>query len=194
MSNLKNNANDLELDELIKRHYSSMLIVARQIVGNSIADEVVQEAWVSIQRALPKFEGRSSVKTWIMTITVNEAKTRLRKESRYISLDPDSEWESPLNKRFDRDGVWSPSINQWHDDNPESLLTNKEMSKCLDSKMGLMPDIQKTVFTLKDLEGFSFKEICNILEISASNARVLLHRARLNLFTTIDHFQETGEC
>ncbi len=195
MSKQEANAKIPELGELISLYYSSMLTVARQMVGDSIADEVVQEAWISIQKSLSGFEGRSSIKTWIIRITVNEAKNRLRKESRYVSLDPTNDgYESPLNGRFSAKGCWARAANQWHDETPEALLTNEEMSHCLDTKMQLMPNMQKTVFTLKDIEGLSFNDICNILELSASNVRVLLHRARINLFTTIEHFQETGEC
>lgn len=187
--------NSKDFDELIRTHYSSMLVVAGQIVGHAIADEVVQEAWVSIHKALPSFEGRSSIKTWIMRITINEAKTRLRKESRYISLEAFGEEGSGLRSdRFNAQGGWLHPTNQWHDESPDALLTNEEMGDCIESNMQSMPEMQQSVFTLKDIEGLSFDDICNILDVSASNARVLLHRARLKLFSTVEHFQETGEC
>ncbi|MEH6626201.1 MAG: sigma-70 family RNA polymerase sigma factor [Motiliproteus sp.] len=190
----------LEQDEesfnrLVKAYYGAMLALARSIVGDAICDEVVQEAWVSIYRALPKFEGRSSLKTWILRITANEAKTRLRKESRSISLDQfEDRGESLLAGRFKDDGHWHAGPSSWHEDGPESLLINGEMRDCIEHTLHHLPAMQQAVFELKDLSGNSFDEICNILDISSSNARVLLHRARISLFGKIEHFQETGQC
>ncbi len=190
----------LERDEdsfnrLVKAYYGAMLALARSIVGEAIADEVVQEAWVSIYKALPKFEGRSSLKTWILRITANEAKTRLRKESRSVSLDQfEDRGESLLSGRFKDDGHWHVGPHTWHEDGPESLLINGEMRDCIEHTLHQLPSMQQAVFELKDLSGNSFDEICNILDISSSNARVLLHRARISLFGKIEHFQETGQC
>ena len=71
---------------LVERYYSVMLVVAKSIIGDSLAEEVVQEAWLSAYKNLSKFEGRSSLKTWLITIVSNEAKTRLRKESKTVSM------------------------------------------------------------------------------------------------------------
>ncbi|MCW8885492.1 MAG: RNA polymerase sigma factor [Motiliproteus sp.] len=186
---------ETSFNKLVEAYYGIMLALARSIVGEAIADEVVQEAWVSIYRALPKFEGRSSLKTWILRITANEAKTRLRKESRTISLDQFEEGgDNPLFGRFHDDGHWQKPPNSWQEDGPESLLINHEMGDCIEFTLNHLPAMQQAVFELKDLGGSSFDEICNILDISSSNARVLLHRARVSLFGKIEHFQETGEC
>ena len=180
---------------LVRTYYGSMLGLARSIVGDAIADEVVQEAWVSIYRALPKFEGRSSLKTWMLRITANEAKTRLRKESRTVSLEQfDDGGESILAGRFNSQGAWQRPPGSWHEEDPEALLINTEMGECIEHTLHLLPEMQQAVFSLKDLDGNSFDSICNILEITSSNARVLLHRARVSLFGKIEHFQETGEC
>ncbi len=182
-------------NRLVEAYYGSMLGLARGIVGEAIADEVVQEAWVSVYRALPKFEGRSSLKTWILRITANEAKTRLRKESRTVSLEQFGEGgESLLNARFDHQGMWRKPPVPWHEDDPQALIINAEMGECIKATLQHLPEMQQAVFSLKDLDGNSFDEICNILEITPSNARVLLHRARVSLFGKIEHFQETGEC
>ncbi|WP_198939366.1 RNA polymerase sigma factor [Motiliproteus sp. MSK22-1] len=182
-------------NRLVQTYYGSMLGLARTIVGEAIADEVVQEAWVSIYRALPKFEGRSSLKTWILRITANEAKTRLRKESRTISLEQfDNGGEGILANRFNNQGAWQAPPGAWHEESPETLLINTEMGDCIEHTLHHLPDLQQAVFALKDLDGNSFEAICNILDISSSNARVLLHRARVSLFGKIEHFQETGEC
>ena len=172
-----------------------MLAVARAIIGESLADEVVQEAWVSIYRSLAKFEGRSSLKTWILTITANEAKSRLRKENRMVSLDSmveDSGGVMP--DRFGENGRWSRPPVSWHEDTPEALLDNQQLMECIDKIMGQLPEQQRVALSLKEMKGISLDEICNILGISSSNVRVLLHRARHRLFERIDHFQETGQC
>ena len=172
-----------------------MMAVARAIIGESLADEVVQEAWVSIYRSLGKFEGRSSLKTWILTITANEAKSRLRKENRMVSLDSmleDSGGVMP--DRFGEDGHWSRPPVSWHEDTPEALLDNQQLLECIDKIMGQLPEQQRAALSLKEMKGISLDEICNILGISSSNVRVLLHRARHRLFEHIDHFQETGKC
>ncbi len=181
-------------NQLVKAYYGIMLHVARGLVGEAIADEVVQEAWVSVYRALPGFEGRSSLKTWILRITANEAKTRLRKESRTCSLDAMGGAEMTLADRFDNSGHWSKPPSAWHEEGPDALLINHEMGDCISLTYENLPELQQSVFTLKDIEGSSFDEICNILDLTASNARVLLHRARTRLFVKIESFQETGEC
>ena len=186
---------EASFNRLVLLYSGTMLGLARSMVGDAIADEVVQEAWLSVYRALPNFEGRSSLKTWILRITANEARTRLRKESRTLALDALSPGgEGILTERFGDDGHWRIPPSGWHDDSPDALLTSGEMGDCIEATMARLPDQQQAVFVLKDLEHHSFDEICNILEISASNARVLLHRARLSLFGKIEHFQDSGEC
>ncbi|MEH6650953.1 MAG: RNA polymerase sigma factor [Motiliproteus sp.] len=182
-------------NRLVEHYSGPMLGLARSIVGDSIADEVVQEAWISAHRALSRFEGRSSLKTWILRITANEAKSRLRRESRLVSLEAISGGETDvLPGRFQDNGHWAAAPGSWHDESPDALLTNHEMGDCIERTLNHLPELQRAVFNLKELQNHSFDEVCNILEISASNARVLLHRARLSLYSKIEHFQESGEC
>lgn len=182
--------------EIVDQYNAQMTIVAKAIIGPSIADEVVQEAWVSIYKALPKFEGRSSLKTWIFTIVSNEAKTRLRKESRMVSLDKQEE-ENPnflSDDNFKPDGHWANRPNKWAHDSPDALLQEDQLRKCITHTLTILPDKQRAVFLLRDIEQHSLKEICNILSLSDSNVRVLIHRARVKLMQVIDHYEETGEC
>ncbi|MFT6914431.1 MAG: RNA polymerase sigma-70 factor (ECF subfamily) [Motiliproteus sp.] len=180
---------------IVEAYYGPMLGLARSIVGMAVADEVVQEAWLSVYKALPMFEGRSSLKTWILRITANEAKSRLRRESRYVSLEAISGGETELLPgRFQDNGHWSVPPGGWHDEGPDALLTNSEMGDCIESTLSGLPEQQQAVFRLKELEDYSFADLCNILDIGASNARVLLHRARISLYAKIEHFQESGEC
>jgi RNA polymerase sigma-70 factor (ECF subfamily) len=179
---------------LVKTMYIQLLIVARAIAGSSIADEVVQESWISVLRALPKFEGRSTLKTWITRIVANEAKRRKKKESRHVSLDSFTGEDDNFLERFDSKGHWTSPPGSWDIASPDEILEEGQLKQCIDATIKVLPENQKAVFLLRDMEDYSFEQICNILEVSDSNVRVLLFRARNKLFQTIEHFQETGEC
>lgn len=179
----------------IKQYQSSMLYLAYSFVGHKIADEVVQEAWVSAMQALAKFEGRSSLKTWLLRIVANEAKTRLRKENRLTSLEALTTEDSSLSGRYNDVGHWGERVPlQWDADSPEALLTSSELKQCMDLMIESLPELQSATLNLREQQGYSLSQICNILEVSESNVRVLLHRARNRLFRCIEHFQMTGEC
>lgn len=183
-------------ERLVASHHRQLVAVARAIIGDSLAEEVVQEAWVSIYKALPRFEGRSSVKTWLYTVVSNEAKTRLRREKRSVSLeDIGNNGADYLSQdRFKENGHWKTPAPDWHLDSPDQLLEESHLQNCIEHTVAILPDQQKAVFILRDLEQEALAEICNILDVSESYVRVLLHRARLKLMQVIDRYQETGEC
>jgi len=172
----------------------SMRYLAHSMVGNKLADEVVQEAWFSAMRALPKFERRSKLKTWLMRIVANEAKTRLRRENRQVSLDAMLEPDDAMDSRFDSKGHWQNNPLDWDADSPEALLSSDELRACIDEMIATLPDLQSATLNLRERQGYSLNEICNILDVSESNVRVLLHRARNRVFRCIEHFQDSGEC
>lgn len=182
--------------ELIETHHNAMVTVARAIVGDTFAEEVVQESWVSVYKALPGFEKRSSLKTWIYRIVSNEAISRLRRESRQVSLDVLESVNSSYSdqSRFTPDGFWREPPPHWGMESPEALLEEDDLRRCIEYTLTQLPPQQKAVFMLRDVEQQTLGEICNILHVSDSNIRVLLHRARLKLMEVIDHYQETGEC
>lgn len=184
---------------VVKAWHPSLYSVAVAIVGHSIADEVVQEAWVSVIKALPKFEGRSALKTWVTRIVANEAKNRYRKESRSVSLESvDENWatDSRLvsDPRFDSSGHWNQRNPAWDMGSPDELLSAQELQDCVDKHLARLPEQQKYIMELRDAGGMDMEEICNILEVSSSNARVLLHRARDRIQQVVAKFQRTGEC
>lgn len=185
--------NQATFEKLFSQYYSLMYSVARSIAGDSIADEIIQEAWMSALKALAKFERRSSLKSWLMRIVANEAKTRLRKESRLVSLDSvQDNWST--DPRFDENSHWVNPSSRWHGDTPEDLLVADELRCCIKSNMKKLPENQRIALQLRDSGGMSMDEICNILEVTPSNVRVLLHRGRDKILQVIDHFQKTGEC
>ncbi len=184
---------EIVFEQLFTQYYSLMFSVAQSIAGQAIADEVIQEAWISAMKALPKFEGRSSFKSWIMRIVANEAKTRRRKESRTVSLESiQDNWAS--DPRFNEKSHWVEPSSNWNGDTPEELLEAQELKDCIAKNMQRLPDNQKAALKMRDANGFSMDEICNILEVTPSNLRVLLHRGRDQVLQVIDHFQKTGEC
>ena len=181
--------------ELVTTYQGAMRAVAYAIVGNRHADEIVQDAWLSVVRNLSGFEGRSSLKTWLLTITANAAKQRYKQNRREVLLDDlPSPHGTVDDERFSSDGHWLLAPYSWHQDSPDALLSEDELRECLEQTLLSLPQLQSSVLVLRERQGLELEEICNILEISLSNVRVLIHRARLKVFATVEHFEETGEC
>ena len=181
--------------ELVIAYQSAMRAVAYAIVGSRHADEVVQDAWLSVVRNLAGFEGRSSLKTWLLTITANAAKNRYKQNRREVLLDDLPSPHGTIgDDRFSSDGHWLLAPLAWHHDTPEALLTEDELRECLEHTLLSLPQLQRSVLVLRERQGLELEEICNLLDLSLSNVRVLVHRARLKVFATVEHFEETGEC
>jgi len=181
---------------LVKQHHHALIAIATPIVGTSEAEEVVQASWLKAFQAISNFEGRSHIRTWLTRIVINEARMQLRKTKRehlFSEYEGDDD-EDYLGDRFKADGHWDKAPARWDLDSPEDLLITAALADCLDRLLSGMPANQRAVLELRDSGGISFDEICNELSLSASNARVILHRARTQLFRLVDHFQETGEC
>ncbi len=176
--------------QIVAAYHGLMVHLARAIVGDAIADEVAQEAWVAVLRALPKFERRSSLKTWILRIVSNTAKSRLRHESRTVSLDESLE-ESPIigSARFKPNAHWASPPAMWHADTPDALLASTELRNCISAALATLPPLQRAAVTLRDMQGLSMEAICKILEVSESNGRVLLHRARSRIQMAIEEHE-----
>jgi RNA polymerase sigma-70 factor (ECF subfamily) len=189
--------NDDAFCEIITRYQHIMLSVARAICGETFADDVVQDSWIAIHKNISKFEQRSTLKTWVIAIVSNEAKTRLRRESRKVSLE-ELDREVPGSyldgANFKPDGHWRFETPIWHSESPEELLEETQLQYCINKTLDLLPPAQKIAFMLRDIEQQSFEEISEVLQVSAANVRVLVHRARLRLMQVIDRYQETGSC
>lgn len=181
--------------QLVTTYQGAMRAVATAIVGISNADEVVQESWLAVVRNLNGFAGRSSLKTWLLTITANTAKSRLRKHRREVLLDDLAGPHGTIDDgRFAADGHWAHEPALWHSDSPEALLSAQALRDCLEHTLNSLSELQRSVLTLRERQGLELTDICNLLDISHSNVRVLLHRARLSVFATLEHFEVTGEC
>lgn len=181
--------------ELVACYQGAMRAVAHAIVGSRHADEVVQDAWLAVVRSLAGFQGRASLKTWLLTITANTAKTRLKQGRREVLLDDLPAPHGTVgDERFAADGHWLLAPQTWHQDSPDALLTEDELRQCLERTLTSLSELQSSVLLLRERQGLELETICNLLDISLSNARVLLHRARLKVFATLEHFEETGQC
>ena len=131
--------------------------------------------------------------TWLQRIVMNRAISVWRKAGREInsgsSMEPDvtADW-------YNAKGGWASPPLAWHTNSPDELLTADELQACLDKHLECMPEQQRVVLVLRDIQGLPFDDICTMLELSATNARVLVHRGRLRLMAMVNHFEETGTC
>lgn len=191
--------NNDEFARLVREHHRALIGIATPIVGPSEAEEVVQNAWLKAHRAIGQFEGRAQIRTWLGRIVINEARMQLRKRRReslfsdWLPAEDETEGDI-MAERFSPNGHWNTPPMQWNLDTPETLLLREDLAECLQKLLDTLPASQRAVLELRDTLELSFEEICNELSISASNAKVLLHRARLKLFRLVDHYEETGEC
>ena len=171
--------------ELVDRCHGTMLSVAQAHVRTrASAEEVVQEAWLGVIRGLDRFEGRSSLKTWILRIVVNTAKTRGVREARSVpvtALEGDGQPAvDPRRFRGPEDpysGGWKVFPANWHR-LPDETLHQRETLALIVATIAALPPTQRAVIRMRDVEGCSPEEVCAALEVSEGNQRVLLHRAR----------------
>jgi len=188
---------------LVHTHGASMLQLARVYVRDrAVAEEVVQEAWLGVLRGLERFEGRSSLRTWLLRIVANLARTRAVREARSIPFSAlagaelEAEGPSVPPERFrgpqDRwAGHWATPPEPWN--RPEHELLSAETRAQIVVAIDALPEKQRQVITLRDVEGCSAAEVCNVLELSETNQRVLLHRARTKVRQALDDYLTTSE-
>lgn len=182
---------------LVGREQRSMLRLARTYVSSTaVAEEIVQEAWLGVVRGVDRFEGRSSLRTWIYRILVNTAKTHGAREGRsvpFASLAGDEGEPSVDPDRFlpaDHDrfpGHWS-SFPPSFDDVPQERLLSGETLDHVRRVIDELPPPQAQVIRLRDVEGWTSQEVCNALELTETNQRVLLHRARTKVRVALENY------
>ncbi|MDP9506988.1 RNA polymerase sigma factor [Pseudomonas protegens] len=177
--------------ELVQRYSAAMRAVAFAIVGQRHVDDVVQEAWLAIVRSLGGFQCRSSLKTWMLTITANAAKSRYLQTRREQNggAGPVLPGNLGPQRSAPSNGGWSPGPLEWHEDTPEALLDEEHLRCCMEQTLGAMPGLQRQVLLLRERQGLELEVIAEQLAISLTNARVLLHRGRLKLFAAIERYQ-----
>jgi RNA polymerase sigma-70 factor (ECF subfamily) len=177
----------------IERYSADMLATARSIAGSANAEDIVQEAWLTVFQRINTFEQRASFRTWLHRIVANRAISHLRSHSREVS-EAAVEQHASAFPWFDRTGSWNQPPTRWHLDSPDAFLEADELQNCLEKHLQSLPENQRRVLVLRDLEQMQLDDICNELGLSASNARVLLHRGRTRLMDMVNHYKETGSC
>ncbi|MBI5947642.1 MAG: RNA polymerase sigma factor [Chloroflexi bacterium] len=189
--------------ELVDRYHGQMVRVAMSFVRDrQVAEEVVQDAWLGLLKGLDRFEGRSSIRTWLFAILTNVARTRGRRENRSVSLSslapgPDEDPSSVDPSRFfpsghDHAGHWTSVPNDW-EAVPEERLLSAETRACIDSAIASLPEMQRAAIELRDVLGWSAGDVCNTLQITETNQRVLLHRARSKVRRSLEAYLAAGE-
>lgn len=183
---------------LVERHGPAMLRVATSLVrSRSVAEEVVQDTWLAVLRGIERFEGRSSLKTWLFRILVNRARSQYVREARSVpisSLDDEGSLDADglLDGLDPATGWWIDAPRRWSDCPVERLLST-ESDACVRAAIAALPPAQRRVIELRDVEGWSAPEVCELLELSEGNQRVLLHRARTRVRRAIDAYLEAAE-
>lgn len=188
---------------LVERYHPMLQRVALSYVGSrALAEEVVQEAWLGVVRGIDRFEGRSSLKTWIFRILTNQARTHGAREARSIAFadlagergapdEPavDPSWFTPDGQPDA--GWWSAHPASW-EALPEERLLAAETRAVVARAVAALPPNQRVVIALRDIEGWPADEVCQLLELSDANQRVLLHRARAKVRRALErHLAES---
>jgi RNA polymerase sigma-70 factor (ECF subfamily) len=184
--------------ELVTAYSGSLLRLAQDFVRTpSVAEEVVQETWLAVLNGIDRFEGRSSLKTWLYRILVNKAKTRGVREARTVPL---SALEVEGDERAVPEERFRGADNQWAghwasppralDTVPEHRLLAREARKQIAEALERLPESQRVVVSLRDVAGWDSDEVCDALGVSEGNQRVLLHRGRAKLRAALERYLE----
>jgi RNA polymerase sigma-70 factor (ECF subfamily) len=173
---------------LARRHQATMLRLAAAFVPSmAVAEEVVQDTWLAVLRGIDGFAGLSSFKTWLLRILVNRAKSTGMSEARSVAIE---DVGPALDRsRFDATGAWMSPPRHWIEESEDRLLATG-LRETLELALKRLPQRQRAIVILRDVDGLSGEEVCGILGVTASNQRVLLHRARGHLREAVEEFVE----
>ena len=174
--------------ELVTNLHPRLVAMAERILRDeAAAEDVAQETWRRVTRALPRFDGKSRLSTWIFSILVNRAKTHLeRRERAALHTSTLSDEHDPHEGRFLL-GQWRESPRPWRTEgDPEAALAGKELRALVEVALNELPERQRLVVILRDVEGLDAATTCEALGLSGENQRVLLHRGRTNLRDILD--------
>jgi RNA polymerase sigma-70 factor (ECF subfamily) len=187
---------------LTDRHYAAMLRLASVHLPRGVAEDVVQDTWVGVLRGIDRFEGRSTLKTWIFNILMNRVRTQVHRESRSIPFsalrDPAMGSEPAVDPSRFRGADdpqwphrWATPPKSWGD-SPEDHLLSKEAGAQIQRAIEGLPAGQREVITLCDVEGWDAADVCQLLQITPNNQRVLLHRARSKVRHALEEYLGEG--
>ncbi len=189
--------NELAFNWLVRKHFGGMMRVAQGILGSeSLAQEVVQETWEAVFKGLATFRGESSLSTWIFRIMVNRARRIGKKEARSIPFsglrkEGASEERGQPEDEFTAKGRWSSPVHGWHSYDPQQEAMTREGLALLKKGLEQLPKSQRVVVALRDVEGLDADEVCDMLSLSPTNQRQLLHRGRTGLRRMLEAAEKT---
>ena len=192
------NGDPLAYRALVRRFHASLVRLAASIIGSQAqAEEVVQDSWLAVYGGVARFEGRSSLVTWIFSIVLNRARTRVAREGRLVGLGALMEGTAPGERglpldQFRPNGHWAEAPRLWDELDPERVVAGRQLWEHARAVIERLPAGQRAVILLRDTEGRDAGETCALLDISAENQRVLLHRARCRIRQEIDRLVGTS--
>jgi len=190
---------------LLDRHDASLRRVASTFVRTGAsADEVVQETWLAVIAGIDRFEERSTVKTWVFRILMNVARTRATREHRtvpFADLAPDADDEAPAFAPDRFRGTFSLYTGHWRpgagpapwDEQPAERLAAADTLAAVRDAIAALPDRQRAVISLRDIDGWTAAEVCDLLDLSEANQRVVLHRARARVRQALEDRFEAAD-
>ncbi len=175
---------DTAFTSLVDTYHARLVRLARSIVSSGeVAEEVAQDTWLAVVRGIDRFEGRSSLRTWLFHICVNRARSTAGKEGRTSPVDPqgpaaDAAW-------FNTEGSWTSTVEPWPDIVDDRIVAEM-LADHAKHVIEELPPPQRQVVILRDVEGLTSTEVCNLLSITEANQRVLLHRGRTRIRAALD--------
>jgi RNA polymerase sigma-70 factor (ECF subfamily) len=182
---------------LINRYYTPLLRLAVGLVRNpEEAEEVIQETWIAVLSGIDRFEERSSFKTWLFRILTNRACTHAKREARTLPFSAFASRDSGSRDADESVHYFESARPAWagapsRSGTPEEHVLANELQRQIDIAIAGLPNVQQRVFTLRDVEGWSAEEVCNALQLSSVNQRVLLHRARQSVRQALGPYMNT---
>ena len=185
-------------DLVTSNHTAMVRFASGYVPSTAVAEEVVQDTWIAVIKGIDGFEGRSTLRTWIFRILANQARTRGMRERRTVPASSladelaEAEQPSVSVERFAGPpgrGMWAQPPGRWSDQPEERLLISATFERFAET-VTTLPENQRRVLVLRDVEGWTSEEVCELLELSEVNQRVLLHRARSTLRSLLE--QELG--
>lgn len=182
--------------ELVEELHGGLLGFARTFTSSpALAEDIVQETWLAVIRGLSAFEGRASIKTWIYSILVRRARTLAARDAKHSGgwaeappAGGEVEWEPGQGRR----GLWDDKPVPWSYEDPAAIYQSHEVLEVVQLALDTLPEVQRQVVMLRDVEGLTASEVCNILELTETNQRVVLHRGRARLRKALDRYLRDG--
>jgi RNA polymerase sigma-70 factor (ECF subfamily) len=182
--------------ELVDDLHGGLVAFARTFTSSpALAEDIVQETWLAVIRGLRAFEERASIRTWIYSILVRRARTMAVRDARHnghgsngTHPEPEVEWEPGQGRR----GLWDKAPIPWAFEDPEAIYQGREALEVLQSALDALPETQRQVVLLRDMEGLPATDVCNILALTETNQRVILHRGRSRLRRALDRYVHGG--